>query len=722
MATKIITDINELSAYSGGILLYDSAAIRETSLESDEVYNLKDYYIKYMYPNRDTIDKRGLYLFIPCVRNDGYYQDDKYYQLVEYKNIFDVSNTKYVDIYFEGLNIGITKVNNRNKAIPYKLVRTGSSFYYSSTLYGEYTLSNMIISGIAVLGTSATTYNNFVYDNTRDTIVLLNMADVTSEMKESVLGFYFNNIPWIVHNFTSLSWLQRAEINVNKYSHFGLSMIKDNFINNGEYRTTTASSDFAKLFSSSSIQNVIKGMNVGDEKVLSYVGNKLADISLPQRTLSLKFDSLDASTNVATVSLRFYIDRNEQTDLRQTYTYYKTAENVINQYIAFYVDEPNEVARPTIIRANLGFYTYNEEMISATQMTDYYNWLSGGYLIDDPTIDDPFYWGGSSESSGDNTGSFDDESDEITGGTVPTSDIIPDGFTTIYAPTKAQLTDLNEVLWDNTLLNYLKQRWANVNDAIISLKYIPYKIPDTSRAPVAVKVGTHNTGLTFDKVSSQFFVIDCGEIDLKGYYGSYLDFSPLTKIQLFLPYISVIDLDPDEVTNHVLRVKYNIDIYTGTCVAIVLVDEEPRYQYSGNISYSMPITKGEYSSFYSSLISSALQVGTGIAMGNPLMLDFALINSANAVVGSKPNISVSGGVSANNGFMGVQIPYLIITLPSQCVATNQSSYTGYPLHVERALSDLTGYTEVERIHLENMTCTDEELTEIEELLKSGVIF
>ena len=37
------------------------------------------------------------------------------------------------------------------------------------------------------------------------------------------------------------------------------------------------------------------------------------------------------------------------------------------------------------------------------------------------------------------------------------------------------------------------------------------------------------------------------------------------------------------------------------------------------------------------------------------------------------------------------------------------------------LKDLSGYTEVESIHLENVPAMEEELNEIERLLKSGVI-
>ena len=38
------------------------------------------------------------------------------------------------------------------------------------------------------------------------------------------------------------------------------------------------------------------------------------------------------------------------------------------------------------------------------------------------------------------------------------------------------------------------------------------------------------------------------------------------------------------------------------------------------------------------------------------------------------------------------------------------------------LGDCNGYTEVEEIHLENISATENEISEIENLLKTGVIF
>lgn len=47
---------------------------------------------------------------------------------------------------------------------------------------------------------------------------------------------------------------------------------------------------------------------------------------------------------------------------------------------------------------------------------------------------------------------------------------------------------------------------------------------------------------------------------------------------------------------------------------------------------------------------------------------------------------------------------------------------GYPSYITAKLGDLEGYTEIDSIHLENIGATESELSEIESILKGGVIF
>jgi len=92
------------------------------------------------------------------------------------------------------------------------------------------------------------------------------------------------------------------------------------------------------------------------------------------------------------------------------------------------------------------------------------------------------------------------------------------------------------------------------------------------------------------------------------------------------------------------------------------------------------------------------------------------------VMGIKPNIERSGAIGSTGGLLSVQTPYLILTRPRQARPKDQNKYTGYPSFITETLGDLEGWTIVQAIHLENIACTAEELAEIDELLKSGVIF
>lgn len=96
-------------------------------------------------------------------------------------------------------------------------------------------------------------------------------------------------------------------------------------------------------------------------------------------------------------------------------------------------------------------------------------------------------------------------------------------------------------------------------------------------------------------------------------------------------------------------------------------------------------------------------------------------NAANGAIANKPSFSHSGSMGGAGGMMGIQTPYLIIERPRQSVPANLNKFCGYPSNVNYKLFDLSGYTQVEYIHLDGFTCTDAELKEIDALLKAGVI-
>ena len=121
------------------------------------------------------------------------------------------------------------------------------------------------------------------------------------------------------------------------------------------------------------------------------------------------------------------------------------------------------------------------------------------------------------------------------------------------------------------------------------------------------------------------------------------------------------------------------------------------------------------------MINIAGSIGSMVATGGA-SAPFALGSIASTAVNSmKPSVEKSGSLSGTGGLMGIQTPYLIITRPRQAIPEGQNRFIGYPSFITDFIANLRGYTEVTEVHLEGIHATSAELTEIESILKSGVL-
>ena len=395
--------------------------------------------------------------------------------------------------------------------------------------------------------------------------------------------------------------------------------------------------------------------------------------------------------------------------------------------------------------------------------------------------DDPYGEGGTSgPGGGPGTGTFDVSSDTIGLPPLPTLSFAATGFTRIYNPTLAQLNSLANYLWTDqtfldTVINHLKQLLENPMDAVISLSLLPCSIPNG--APEAVKVMYINTGVSMAPATTQFVDVDCGTYSLEEFYGSALDYNPYTKVHCYLPYIGQVTLDTDEVMGRTLNVVYRIDIVTGMCAAMILVDQNVLYQFSGHCAINMPINSADFSGYIGAAMTAGKMVA-GIAAGaaglTPLAAELvgaptphattthtmdttrstdlirnedthrqterrtrtvtspevsfgelarkSVANSVGAVMGSKVSIQHAGGFTGNSGYLAVRRPYLIIERPRMCNPEEYGRYNGRPSMIYMNLGECEGYTEVQSIQFENIPATNPELAELSELLKSGVLF
>ena len=312
-------------------------------------------------------------------------------------------------------------------------------------------------------------------------------------------------------------------------------------------------------------------------------------------------------------------------------------------------------------------------------------------------------------------------------------------FFTCYKLTTEQLTKLSQELWSSNFINIISNSVLKPTDFIVSMNMIPIDVMTT---PKMIKAGQWLlNGAIGGVVSGQFFRVDCGSIEIKKKWGGALDY--LTKIALFLPFIGEIQLSPDDVMGSEISVIYTVDVMTGSCLASVKIVRDNLdailYQYNGNCSATYPIVSQDYSA----LMSGVLQLGIhSIADytkslpqlkrngSNQWVIDNTKISrkenlesgATSCLFDISPNVQRVGNMSSTVGFMGIKKPFIILSRPIQSLAENYNTYRGFVSNITMTLGECDGYTEVEEIHLENISATENEISEIENLLKSGVIF
>lgn len=341
----------------------------------------------------------------------------------------------------------------------------------------------------------------------------------------------------------------------------------------------------------------------------------------------------------------------------------------------------------------------------------------------DPVVPDtdPYSEGGNTDVGG-GTGTFSDTGDNVDFPDNPTLSASNTSFITLFNPTASELRNLANYMWSNPLfdLDAWKKIFANPMDAILGLSIVPVAVPNGGSS--VVTVGNIQTGISMTKAGSQFVTVDCGSLNIQEFWGAYLDYDPYTKAEIYLPYIGTHPLAVDDIMGKTIHVVYHVDILSGACCAYIKCNDSVLYSFVGQCSCSIPITGNDWTNVINGALSIAASIGNMVATGG-MSAPLSLGNIASTAINSmKPNVEKSGSMSGMGGMLGIQTPYLIITRPRQALPQYQNKFTGYPSFVTMSLGSCTGYTEIDSIHLENIPATQDELNEIEALLKGGVLF
>ena len=335
------------------------------------------------------------------------------------------------------------------------------------------------------------------------------------------------------------------------------------------------------------------------------------------------------------------------------------------------------------------------------------------------------------------------QSDNIDFPSLPTLSAVSTGFVSLWSPTEEQMLRLSSFMWNADLLtvDFWKKLIANPMDLIYGLNLVPLNLSSLGYidGTGTVVVGLINTGISMDHLSSQWVLFDCGSVDIDETWGAYLDYDPYTKLEIYLPFCGVHPLKVDDFTPGTISLRYYIDLLSGTCIAVVKSTKSNKhndvlnsvvYQFMGNCAAQIPVTAQQFADAVRSAINIAASVGsmvaTGVGGASAVETASDMMHTGASMVENvmniKPSIERSGAIGSSGAVLAVRTPYLILTRPRMARPDSQSEYTGYPSFITETLNDLSGWTIVQAIHLDDIPCTAEEMDEIDALLKGGVIF
>lgn len=291
------------------------------------------------------------------------------------------------------------------------------------------------------------------------------------------------------------------------------------------------------------------------------------------------------------------------------------------------------------------------------------------------------------------------------------------GFVSVYAPTSAQLRAFSQFLWSKDFVDIVNKFFSDPMNAIIGLHMI-YCEPSlgSNQSIIAGFVDSHVVSRT---VSNQYVTIDCGSVTVKEYYEDARDYD-FTNISVFLPFIGIHELKAKDIIGKTVKIIANVDVLTGTLLYKIQVNNRTLYTFSGNCAVQLPISGASYNSILTSTLSLAAGVVGTVASGGALAPVLAG-GAIGAIAGSQTSVQVSNNIGSNAGAMGNKKPYLIINRKNSYNANKYYTIQGYPANEYVLLSNCKGFTKIKEIHLENIPATNEEIDEINTLLKEGVI-
>ena len=354
----------------------------------------------------------------------------------------------------------------------------------------------------------------------------------------------------------------------------------------------------------------------------------------------------------------------------------------------------------------------------------------------DGDVNTPIYPGQPNNPTGGGGGTGDNISDEIP---MPTPSFLPNN--TAYNRYWLKGSDINSLqtfLFSDTFLNDVKRLWTDPAEYMIKLAYYPFDgvahdYNGTTNAAVSIGgIASQISGFAMlDNYNNKFLG---GTLDITEYYGTYLDYSPYTTAEIYIPYIGYRQINLSDVMGRTLEIQYAVDFDTGIITAFVLSDSTPLTMYSAPFGVEVALSGSNANQVAQSVLG---MVGNVVSAAGGVV---SLITSAGAsapvaipqitgaagnLVNQVMNLDISprnfGSPSPTTALYAPQQPFIVLHRPITAEPADFAALNGYAAGYSGLVSGFSGYLKASSVKLSYDTKVSQaEQQEIISLLLGGV--
>lgn len=338
---------------------------------------------------------------------------------------------------------------------------------------------------------------------------------------------------------------------------------------------------------------------------------------------------------------------------------------------------------------------------------------------------------------------FDNSSDTSQGGgygtgTMPTDNInIPslpvinmsDTGATLYNLNSVQMKAFRSWLWTTDWVDNLKKIRTDPIQNIIGISIADVPIPSGLNA--LIYVGNVSSTVEANVISNSFIELDCGEITLNEYYGSFADYEPFIATTLYLPKVGFVQIPADVCVNNTIKVVYHIELSSGEGLCYIqLTSKREGFTYIWNtytchVTSNIVLSAQDHSQQLVALGNAIINTGISAsnAVVNPTSATQGLTSTLSScidVATTKNPTSTKGNVGNMSAVMCYKKPYLLINRTNLTKPSSFQENNGYLINYTATIGDHTGFLQTRNYHC-SFNAPYNHRAEIERLMDGGVI-